>query len=163
MKVTDAEPRAAARPGLLTALFAAPGILFVLLTATVVVGPLVGFDPIWRSEALTLPEAAGLRDDGEVQRLLRDGADVNAAGSIRPDFVKSYAITMTPLEAAVGIRRADMVTLLLDRGATLDQSNWPRLVCFARQERAADVEAVLIARGPAGATQASCDGIKTPW
>jgi hypothetical protein len=162
MRVTEAAPPQAA-PRLLTALFAAPGVIFVLLTATLVIGPLVGFDPIWRSEALTLPEAAGLRDNGEVLRLLRDGADINAAGPIRPDFIKSYEITMTPLEAAVGIRRADMVKLLLDRGAVMDQQSWPGLVCFARQERATDVEALLVERAPAGASLASCDGIKTPW
>ncbi len=162
MKVTDGATVGPPRR-LLTALFAAPGILFLMVTATLVLGPLVGFDPVWRSEPLTLPEAAGLRDDGEVLRLLRNGADVNAAGPIRADFVKSYEITMTPLEAAVGIRRADMVTLLLDRGATLEQPMWSRLVCFARQERAADVEAILVARGPAGASVATCDGIETPW
>jgi hypothetical protein len=164
MKVTEAVPAVSERAGVVTALFAAPGILFVIVTLALVAGPLVGFDPVWRSEPLSLPEAAGLRDDGEVLRLLRAGADIDAAGPIRAGFVKSYEITMTPLEAAVGIRRADMVTLLLDRGARLSATSWTQLVCFARREGAREVEAVLVARRPINTSPPPvCDGIKTPW
>jgi len=143
---------------------AAPGLLFVLLTVGLVVGPAVGWDPIWYSEPLSLPEAAGLRDNAEIVRLIQHGADPNAPGVVRAGFVKSNAITLTPLEAAVGIRREDTVALLLDEGATMDAATWTRLTCFARQERAGDVVRLLESRRPADADAAAdCAGVKTPW
>lgn len=33
--------------------------------------------------------------------------------------------------AAVGIRRGDMVDLLLDNGARMDADTWTRSICFA--------------------------------
>ena len=147
-----------------TWLLAAPGVLFVLVTLAFVAGPVVGWDPIWYSEPLSLPEAAGLRDNGEIVRLIQRGADPNAPGVVRAGFVKSNAITLTPLEAAVGIRREDTVKLLLDQGATMDGATWTRLICFARQEHADDVARLLESRRPAGVADANeCARVTTPW
>jgi len=163
MKTIEVATRTPPRPRVLTLVGAAPGVLFLVLTLVVVVGPAVGFDPLWYAEPVTLPEAAALRDNGEIVRLIQQGADPNAAGVVRAGLIKSNAITLTPLEAAVGIRRADTTALLLDRGATMDGAAWTRLVCFARQEHATDVEALLMTRRPPAAAVAGCDGITTPW
>jgi hypothetical protein len=126
-------------------------------------GVIAGVDPLWYVEPLTLPEAAGLRDNGEVVRLIATGADPDAAGPVRAGFVHNDEKVLTPLEAAVGDRRADMVLLLLDNGATMDEAIWNRLVCFSDIVKASDVRELLEERRPAGATAASCDAVKTPW
>ena len=163
MKTTETLAPAAERRAAATWLLAAPGVVFVLVTLVFVVGPLFGFDPIWYSEPLTLPEAASLRANAEIVRLIQHGADPSAPGVVRAGYIKSNAITLTPLEAAVGIRREDTVKLLLDSGAAMDVATWTRLICFARQEHAGDVERLLDSRRPAGAGAAACNGVKTPW
>ena len=167
MRITEAAPAAATpvgRPRVVTIFFAAPGVLFVALTLVLVVGPAFGFDPLWQPVSVTLPEAAARRDDAEIVRLIQHGADPNAAGTVRAGFIKSNAIILTPLEAAVGIRRADTTKLLLDHGARMDAPTWTRLICFARQEHASEVETLLLERRPSDvAANVSCDGVRTPW
>jgi hypothetical protein len=109
---------------------------------------------------LTLSEAAALRDQGEVSRLTASGTDPNAVYGLRPGVLA--ASSLTPLEAAVGARRAETVELLMLRGATVDDTSWRRLHCFALSTGAADVVEMLERYTPANAT-ASCEGIRTPF
>jgi len=142
---------------------AAPGTLLILATAAMLVVVPAGVDPIWEVEPLTLPEAAGVRDNGEVLRLIALGGDPNVAGPVRAGFVANDEMVLTPLEAAVGARRADMVELLLENGAVMDASAWTRLRCFADVVKAGDVRELLDARRPEGAPPFSCDAVTTPW
>jgi hypothetical protein len=121
-----------------------------------------GIDPVWHVEPVTLPEAAALRDNAEAMRLIGLGADPNRAGLVRANFAHNKAQMLTPLEAAVGIRRADMVELLLENGARMDGETWTRLICFADVVDAGDVRALLEQRRPPGAA-ATCEGVQTPW
>ena len=79
---------------------------------------------------------------------------------LRPGVIA--AGVLTPLEAAVGARRAEMVELLMLRGARVDASGWRRLHCLALSTGAADVVAMLDRYKPANAAS-SCDGISTPF
>lgn len=105
---------------------------------------------------------AALRDNGEVMRLIGLGADPNQAGTMRADFAHNEAQVLTPLEAAVGTRRTDMVELLLEHGAHMDAAMQTRLTCFARRVEADDVRALLEERRPPDAS-ATCEGVQTPW
>ena len=49
---------------------AVPGVLLIAATALMLMGLPFGIDPLWRVEPLTLAEAAALRDNGEVVRLI---------------------------------------------------------------------------------------------
>lgn len=139
-----------------------PGALLILATAVMLVGLPLGADPLWYVEPLTLSEAAALRDYGEVVRLIEGGEDPNRAGPVRPDVLRNDAQELTPLEAAVGARRADMVELLLENGAEMDAATWTRLTCFTAVVDADEVRVVLEPHRPAGASDA-CDGVRTPW
>ena len=144
------------------AALSACGILLIAATAALLVGLPFGYDPLWAVEPLTLPEAAALHDNGEAVRLMMNGADPNTPGLVRANFARSTPAVLTPLEAAVAIRRADMVQLLLEHGARLDAPTWTRLFCFAKVVDAGDVSALLEARRPTAAS-ASCEGVQTPW
>jgi hypothetical protein len=139
-----------------------PGAFLVVATAAMLVGLPFGADPLWQVEPLTLPEAAALRDNGEVVRLIDLGEDPNNAGPVRPNFLRNDAQVVTPLEAAVGARRADMVELLFENGAVMDAAMWTRLVCFAEVVDAGDVRMVLEPRRPADASD-HCVDVQTPW
>jgi hypothetical protein len=147
---------------LLAAALCVPGALLIVATAAMFVALPFGIDPVWHVEQVTLPEAAALRDNGEVMRLIGLGADPNEAGRVRPNFAHNEAQVLTPLEAAVGIRRADMVELLLENGARMDTATWSRLTCFADVVKAGDVRAILDERRPQDAP-ATCEGVRTPW
>jgi hypothetical protein len=138
------------------------GVLLILGTAGLLAGIPFGVDPVWAVEPVTLPEAAALHDNGEVVRLIMRGDDPNRAGTVRANFVRTEPAVLTPLEAAVAIRRADMVQVLLDNGASLDAGTWTRLFCFATVVDAGEVRALLNDRRPERASE-SCEHVQTPW
>ena len=149
------------RPPLLIAC-AVPPLIAVAVSAVILVTAAAGGSPpFWTGGALTLSEAAALRDQGEVTRLTLAGADPNAPYSLRPGILA--AASLTPLEAAVGARRAEMVELLMLHGAREDETSWRRLHCFALGTGAADVVEMLDRYKPANATSSSCQGITTPF
>jgi hypothetical protein len=146
----------------LAAALALPGTLLIVATAVMLLGLPFGIDPLWRVEPLTLAEAAALRDNGEVVRLIQAGEDPNAPGTVRAELLRNDAQVVTPLEAAVGIDRPDMVETLLENGAVLDAMTWTRLMCFAISIEADEAIEFLDQRRPTGASTA-CDHVRTPW
>ena len=141
---------------------AIPGTVLTLATALMLIGLPFGLDPLWRVEPLTLAEAAALRDNGEVVRLIEAGADPNAPATVRAEFLRNDALTVTPLEAAVGSDRVDIAQVLLDHGARLDAATWTRLMCFATAIEADESQSFLEPLRPDGASLA-CDHVQTPW
>ena len=95
----------------------APAALLALTRVAFLVMAVWDVHPFWRWEPLNLSEAAALRDRGEVARLLAEGADPNATYRVRRGAVRSYAMEMTPMDAALAARRDEIVQLLLDGGA----------------------------------------------
>ena len=81
---------------------------------------------------------------------------------MRAELLRNDALVVTPLEAAVGIDRADIMEVLLDNGAVLDAMTWTRLMCFAASIEADEVVDFLEQRRPADAATA-CDHVQTPW
>ena len=147
---------------LLAAALCLPGALLIAATAAMFAALPFGIDPLWYVEPVTLPEAAALRDSGEVVRLIGLGADPNEASVVRQNFAHNEAHVLTPLEAAVSIRRVGIVDLLLEHGARMDAVTWTQLICFADIVEADDVRALLEQRRPQGAS-ATCEGVRTPW
>lgn len=134
---------------------AIPALVAVVFCGSVFGAALFGSTPtFWRGGALTLAEAAALRDQGEVARLIEGGADPNAEYDLRPGVLALNRAT--PLEAAVVARRAETVNLLMHEGATLNESGWRRLHCLAGDTGAADVVRAIDNFRPAGASQPSC-------
>jgi hypothetical protein len=141
---------------------ALPGTLLILATAVMLLGLPVGIDPLWRVEPMTLAEAAALRDNGEVVRLIYGGEDPNTRGTVRAELVHNNAQVVTPLEAAVAIDRPDMLQTLLENGAVLDATTWTHLMCFAVSTEADEAIEFLERRRPAEASSV-CDDVRTPW
>jgi hypothetical protein len=141
---------------------ALPGALLIVATALMLIGVLFGVDPLWRVEPLTLAEAAALRDNGEVVRLIDAGEDPNRAGTVRAEFLRNDPLTITPLEAAVGSDRVDIMEVLLEHGARLDPATWTRLMCFATAIEADESQSFLEPLRPDEASLA-CDHVQTPW
>jgi hypothetical protein len=133
------------------------GALIVLLLA------LTGRHPLWPEVALTLSEAAALRDAAGVVRLVEDGHDPNERLPVRPGILKSYALVVSPLEAAVGARRVQMFSLLLGHGAKIDSSNRMVLKCFAMKERVVDIVDLISTSEDGAVEEVSCEEVRTPW
>ena len=129
------------------------GVVFALAT---------GYRPFTAPADLTLSEVAAVRDELELTRQLRSGADPNARYAVRADVIRSTPLTMTPLEAAVAIRRADVMELLVRNGAVINANNYPALRCLAERQNAGDAIAYLERAYPAGGSVA-CQGVTLPW
>jgi len=132
-----------------------PALVAVSFCGAVFGAAVLGFTPaFWQGGPLTLAEAAALRDQGEVARLVEGGDDPNREYELRAGVLATERAT--PLEAAVAARRAEIVNLLVREGATLNESGWRRLHCLAMETGAGDVVRAVDELRPAGAPLLSC-------
>ena len=97
---------------------AAPAIALTVARLAMLLAALAGAHPFWRVEPLNLAEAAALRDAGEVARLIASGQDPNGTYTVRAGVLGSDPAPLTPVAAAMAARRGEIVTLLIDAGAT---------------------------------------------
>ena len=140
---------------------AAPALVAVAVSASIIVTAAAGAPPpFWRGGSLTVSEAAALRDQGELVRLIESGSDPNHVYPLRSGVLAIRS--STPLEAAVGARRAEMVDLLMLHGAAMDADTRRRLHCFAVETGAEDVVQMIDRYRPPGADD-SCAGVTTPF
>ena len=138
-------------------------VLIAVVGVFVAVAATTGYLPFAAPSDLTLPEAAGLRDLLEIEGQIRRGADPNVRAQVRRDIIRSTPLELTPLEAAVGIRRLDVVRLLERNGARIDAATLPVLFCFAEREKAADIVEYLQERAPGETAAVDCSGVALPW
>ena len=141
--------------GLLAACAAAPPLAATVFCAALLGAAVFGNTPtFWKGGALTLAEAAALRDQGEIARLIEAGADPDAEYPLRRDVLATTRAT--PLEAAVAARRPEIVSLLMHEGATMDEPRWRHLHCLADDIGDADVLQAVDAYRPATGAAAPC-------
>jgi|SRR2546422_2874629 hypothetical protein len=133
-------------------------VLAVGLALALMLG-VVGRNPMWPRYDLNLSEAAGVRDQAEVVRLIGLGEDPNGRRDIRPGLLFHVSVRLTPLEAAVASQRAEMVERLLANGALMDAVVWNRLRCLSRGR---EVPLVLERHRPPGGVM-RCEGVIRPW
>ena len=133
----------------------APGCL--LAAVSLIVPTLAAFaqNPVWPHEPYNLGEAAGVRDEAEVIRLIEQGHDPNASYVIRPSLMFSHPMRLTPLEVAVARDDPAILRQLLAKGATMDAALWTRLRCM---EVSPSVSEVLDEYRP-DAAPSGCDGV----
>lgn len=137
---------------------ALPGLLLAAATVVVVAVGVRAFEP---EPPLSLAEAAALRGQADVLLLVRQGADPNAIGPVRPEVLSSRTGAMTPLEAAVTARHVETVRLLLDLGAAVRDDNFERLYCLATRSRIDDLVALVAAQVPDPPT-VDCEAVARP-
>jgi hypothetical protein len=134
---------------------AIPPLAAVAFCGAVFGAAALGYAPtFWQGGPLTLAEAAALRDQGEVARLVEAGADPNIEYALRPDVLA--VSRATPLEAAVLARRPEIVQLLMHEGAAVDERSWHHLHCIAADIGEDDVIEAIDAYRPATVALASC-------
>jgi hypothetical protein len=100
------------------------------------------------------------RNNAEAVRLIESGANPNQPSLVREGLLTSgYAVTITPIEAAVGAQRADAVRALLANGAAVDQEELRVLRCLEETRRDADVRELLAAQST---SDVDCAGVRSP-
>ena len=114
----------------LIARFAAPPIAGFLLVAAYVVAEALGFQGLARPEAATVSEAAAMGQAARALQLIAEGQDANGRHRVREGLLDHTTHELTPIEAAILGRHAELVRLLQRSGAT----RWDaaRTACFAR-------------------------------
>ena len=126
-----------------------PLLVVFLGSAWAVVGWLAGTSPLWPDPHMTLSEAAGLGNAGEVVRLITlERKDPNSAWPVR-EGILGAAQDETPLEAAVAGRRHDVIPVLLRYGVVVPEHGAARtrLICRAVDARAPDIVEMLVNMG----------------
>jgi hypothetical protein len=98
-----------------------PAALVTAARAAFLVLALWDIHPFWLWTPLSLSEAAALRDRGEVSRLLAEGQDPNATYRVRKGFLRDYPMWLTPIDAAQAARRDEIVQILIDAGARVNE------------------------------------------
>jgi hypothetical protein len=115
---------------------------------------------LWPPDDVTLSEAVATRNNAEAVRLIESGANPNQPSLVREGLLTSgYAVTITPIEAAVGAQRADAVRALLANGAAVDQEELRVLRCLEETRRDADVRELLAAQST---SDVDCAGVRSP-
>jgi len=129
-----------------------PCVVFAMLSAWWAVVPL------WPPDEVTLSEAVATRNNAEALRLIRLGANPNQASRVRGGLLTSDDdADVTPVEAAVGAQRADVLRMLLANGATIDEKEMRVLRCYEQVRRDSGVRD-LLGEGPA----TDCAGVRLP-
>jgi hypothetical protein len=136
----------------------APLLVTFLASSWVVLGWVAGGSPFWPDPMLTLSEAAGVGNAGEVVRLITvEHQDPNRAWPVR-EGILGLPQTVTPLEAAVAIRRIELVRVLLRHGAVVPETGPARaaLICRAMSANAPDIAAMFLQMGDGSDPRESC-------
>lgn len=142
---------------------AAPAVAVAGLDAAFLAMAMFGNHPRWPDHHLNLAEAAAVRDHAEVIHLIERGEDPNARRPVRPGLVgNEVEVAATPLEAAISIRRPELIGLLFERGARPSPADWLRLRCSAQALEYGDIVAMLDARRPDG-VEIRCTGNESLW
>jgi len=138
-----------------------PALLWFAAAAAVLLASLAGFRACAVPANLTLAEAAAIRDEAEVLKQVRAGADPNARALVRRGILSDPEYLLTPLEAATAARHVDVVRLLVRTGAALDGVNFPILYCLSVRNGATDISSFLAGQAPSGPAPA-CEHVRLP-
>ena len=150
-------PRSRASTALILAAVA-PLLVVFLGSAWAVIGWIAGTSPFWPDPHMTLSEAAGLGNAGEVVRLITlERKDPNRVWPVR-EGILGAAQDITPVEAAVAGRRNDLIQVLLRYGASVPEHGTARthLICRAVDARAPEIVDMLLNMGDRSDPRSGC-------
>jgi len=138
---------------------AGPCLVLALLSAWWTAGRLAG-NGLWPPDTVTLSEAAATRNNAEAVRLIESGANLDQPSSVRDGLLTSgYAVTIKPVEAAVGAQRADSLRTLLANGAAVDLEELSVLRCLEQTRHDSGVRELL---GVEATSDIDCSGVRSP-
>jgi hypothetical protein len=95
----------------------APAAGMAVAAVVLVALGLAGANPLWPRTETTFSEAAALRDQATVVRLLEGGANQDVRYPVRAGLISDEPLELTPMEAAIRENRSEMVDLLVTRRA----------------------------------------------
>jgi len=140
-------------------IIAGPCLVLALLSAWWTAGS-VGGNGLWPSDEVTLSEAVATRNNAEAVRLIEGGANPNQPSPVRDGLLTNgYGVTVKPIEAAVGVQRADSLRMLLANGAAVDQEELRVLRCLEEARHDSGVRELLAAQSTAAV---DCNGLRSP-
>ena len=140
-------------------IIAGPCLVLTLLSAWWTAGSAAG-KGLWPSDEVTLSEAVATRNNAEAVRLIERGANPNQPSPVRDGLLTNgYAVTVKPIEAAVGAQRADSVRMLLANGVSVDQQELRVLRCLEEARHDSGVRELLAARST---NAVDCNGVRSP-
>lgn len=139
---------------------AGPGVVLALCSLWwTVAAPVSG--GLWPPDTVNLSEAVLARNSGEVVRLIDAGEAPGRRVPVRASLVSGgESIPLTGLEAAVWVRDATIVQLLLANQGSVDATTLVTLRCLNDHHPDKDVRAVLEQLDPAPWPE--CSGIPVP-
>jgi hypothetical protein len=120
----------------------------------------VGGHGLWPADDVTLPEAVATRNSAEAARLIGLGQNPNARDRVRAGILAGHDIWVTPLEAAVWTRDANLVKMLLNYGAVTDRREARILRCIAGAAAGREMHDVLA--GLSSEDWPACDEVEIP-
>jgi hypothetical protein len=131
-----------------TLVAALPPLALACLTVVMLILGALGRHPMWHVPELNLSEAAGARDAASVVLLISRGEDPDLARPVRAGVIDPrHYEAMTPIEAALDARRAEIIDLLLRHGAVLDEAHRVEYACKAKARGDGDIVQYFEARG----------------
>ena len=140
-----------------------PGALVALWSLGLCAMTAIGANPYWAPQPVNISEAAALRDAATVVRLIGRGADPLEPHPVRAGALFDRAVTVTPLEAAVAARRAEVVDAILSARPP-GAAAWQRAACLANSVPDEDIREAVGAHRPDGvAADVDCAGYARPW
>ena len=151
------------RIGAIELALALPALIWIAAATLVLAGTLFGYRALAAPADVTMAEAAVLRDEAELLRQMRHGANPNVKAPVRRGMLSDQDYILPPLEAAIAARHPQVVQVLVENGTTLDANNFPRLLCLARLGDATEIVAFLESHSPMRGTAVDCSGIRSPW
>ena len=148
----------------------APLLLGFIASLAVAGGVVVGWRPFWPEPRLNVAEAAGLNNAGEVVRLIVDehqdpnrrwpmrAGIIDDGVLVRSGIVDHDSVMMTPLEAAIAIRREPLIPVLLRHGAVIPEHGPERaaLICRAMAVGADRIVEMLVKTDDGSDPRGSC-------
>ena len=141
---------------------AAPAALLGVMTAGMLLRTVFGAHPLWHAEPVNLSEAAALRDQATVIRLIRGGEDPYQPREVRADLLFNDRAELTAPEAAIAAGRAEVMEVILFSAARPVPTEWNRLRCLSKLQETEDIDEVLDRYKPESAVL-ECDGVTRPW
>jgi hypothetical protein len=143
----------------LTWIIAGPCVVLALFSLWWTAAGLAG-EGLWPPDDVTLAEAVATRNNAEAIRLIEGGADPNQPSRVRDGLLTNgYAVTIKPIEAAVGAKRADSLRTLLGNGATVDEAERRVLRCLEQTHQDSGVRELLAVES---AGDVDCSGVRSP-
>lgn len=140
-------------------IIAGPCLVLALLSAWWTAGRLAG-NGLWPPDDVTLSEAVATRNNAEAVRLIESGANPNQPSPVRDGLLTNgYAVTVKPVEAAVGAQRADSLRTMLANGAALDHEELRVLRCLEQSRHDSGVRELLAAQST---SDPDCSGVRSP-